>query len=558
MSDWYGDHPEDFATVTCMFTSSDSNGAPVAPLSAFEAGDVKIFKNGSATEKTSTNGLTMTSPFNGSVGLHCLVIDTSNDTGDSGFWTAGAVYTVLLDPDTETVNGQTVLKVLGQFGIALAGSASGPSAATIADAVWDEARSGHVAGGSFGEGVASVAGAVGSVTGLTASDVGAIKTKTDFLPSATAGSAGGVFIAGTNAATTVTTAFTTTFTGNLTGSVASVSGAVGSVTGLTAADVGAIKTKTDFLPSATAGAAGGVFIAGTNAATTVTTSLTTTFTGNLTGNVGGNVTGSVGSVAAGVTLAAGVVQSIWDALTSALTTSGSVGKLLVDNVNATISSRSTYAGGDTAGTTTLLSRLTSTRAGYLDNLSAGAVATAAAVTALPQAVWDALTSALTTVGSIGKLLVDRIDAAISSRSSQTSVDTIDGVVDDILADTAVIGAAGAGLSAIPWNAAWDAEVQSEATDALNAYDAPTHAEMTAALAALSIPSAAANAAALLATAFENAETVQDFLRLSRAVIYGNGTGMDTPDKAFRDEADSKDRIVSTQSGSDRAIVTDPS
>lgn len=38
---------------------------------------------------------------------------------------------------------------------------------------------------------------------------------------------------------------------------------------------------------------------------------------------------------------------------------------------------STYAGADTSGTTTLLSRLTSTRAGYLDNLSAGAVATAA-------------------------------------------------------------------------------------------------------------------------------------------------------------------------------------
>lgn len=38
---------------------------------------------------------------------------------------------------------------------------------------------------------------------------------------------------------------------------------------------------------------------------------------------------------------------------------------------------------------------------------------------------------------------------------------------------------GSGLTAIPWNAAWDAEVQSEATDALNAYDPPTNAEMVA-------------------------------------------------------------------------------
>ena len=38
----------------------------------------------------------------------------------------------------------------------------------------------------------------------------------------------------------------------------------------------------------------------------------------------------------------------------------------------------------------------------------------------------------------------------------------------ILTDTAEIGAAGAGLSAIPWNAAWDAEVQSEVADAVDA------------------------------------------------------------------------------------------
>jgi hypothetical protein len=43
----------------------------------------------------------------------------------------------------------------------------------------------------------------------------------------------------------------------------------------------------------------------------------------------------------------------------------------------------------------------------------------------------------------------------------------------------VIGANGAGLSAVPWNSAWDTEVQSECTDALNAYDPPTKAELDA-------------------------------------------------------------------------------
>src|SRR5690242_16387347 len=83
---------------------------------------------------------------------------------------------------------------------------------------------------------------------------------------------------------------------------------------------------------------------------------------SVTGNVGGNVVGSVGSVTAdvgitqagadkvwgtttraitdkaGFSLSSAGVQAIWDALTSALTTVGSAGKLLVDNLNAAVSS----------------------------------------------------------------------------------------------------------------------------------------------------------------------------------------------------------------------------
>lgn len=65
----------------------------------------------------------------------------------------------------------------------------------------------------------------------------------------------------------------------------------------------------------------------------------------------------------------------------------------------------------------------------------------------------------------------------------------------ILVDTAEIGTAGAGLSAIPWNAAWDAEVQSECTDALNAYDPPTKAELDTAVANVSVDEIQASALA---------------------------------------------------------------
>lgn len=60
---------------------------------------------------------------------------------------------------------------------------------------------------------------------------------------------------------------------------------------------------------------------------------------------------------AGFSLSSAGVQAIWDALTSALTTANSVGKLLADNVNATISSRSSHAAADvwSVGTRTLTS-----------------------------------------------------------------------------------------------------------------------------------------------------------------------------------------------------------
>lgn len=55
------------------------------------------------------------------------------------------------------------------------------------------------------------------------------------------------------------------------------------------------------------------------------------------------------------------------------------------------------------------------------NLSGTTVAglSAAGLTAVAAAVWNALTSGLSTVGSVGKLIVDYLDAAVSSRISVT-------------------------------------------------------------------------------------------------------------------------------------------
>jgi len=123
--------------------------------------------------------------------------------------------------------------------------------------------------------------------------------------------------------------------------------------------------------------------------------------GSVAGNVSGNLVGSVGS------LTATAVQNIWDDATSSLTVVGSVGKLIVDNLNATVSSRATDATVWTNATRTLT-------AGTNIVLAKGTGITGFNdITA--QNVWDVATSGLTTVGSIGLKLNTNVDTTISSR-----------------------------------------------------------------------------------------------------------------------------------------------
>lgn len=103
------------STVYVPFTTHDKDGGAVAPSSALEAADVRIYKDGSATQRSSANGITMTSPFDSVVGLHMLAIDLSDDT-DSGFYAAGSHYDVILVPD-ETVDSETVVSVIASFDI---------------------------------------------------------------------------------------------------------------------------------------------------------------------------------------------------------------------------------------------------------------------------------------------------------------------------------------------------------------------------------------------------------------------------------------------------------
>lgn len=85
----------------------------------------------------------------------------------------------------------------------------------------------------------------------------------------------------------------------------------------------------------------------------------------------------------GFSLSTAGIQAIWDVLTSALTTAGSIGKRIVDYLGGGSKVAATVATGDDADAATLLSRITSDRAGYLNNLNVGgAVASHADIAAL--------------------------------------------------------------------------------------------------------------------------------------------------------------------------------
>lgn len=71
-----------------------------------------------------------------------------------------------------------------------------------------------------------------------------------------------------------------------------------------------------------------------------------------------------------------------------------------------------------------------------------------------------------------------------------------------------------------------------------------------------IPSAATNASTLLSSAVEGAVTVVQSLRIANSAMAGKASGLGTTAAAFRDLADTKDRIVATvDADGNRSAVT---
>lgn len=133
--------------------------------------------------------------------------------------------------------------------------------------------------------------------------IDAIKLKTDYLPSATAGAAGGVMIAGSNAATTfatLTVSGTTTLSGAVSlGSTLTVTGATSLAALSTSGTVtfNALTVSNALIISGTSTLTGAVSLGSTLGVTGAVT-FSNGLASNVTGNITGNLSGTIGSLAA--------------------------------------------------------------------------------------------------------------------------------------------------------------------------------------------------------------------------------------------------------------------
>ena len=112
---YLGDFKTGTTNVRAWFTLNNAAGAAVAPSAALDLADFDIYKDASDTQRTSTAGWTLTN-VDAITGIHRLDIDL-NDNTDVGFYAAGSDYSVVLTPDTETVDTQTIATCVGTFSI---------------------------------------------------------------------------------------------------------------------------------------------------------------------------------------------------------------------------------------------------------------------------------------------------------------------------------------------------------------------------------------------------------------------------------------------------------
>ena len=103
----------DFPVGGTVYFKWNTNGANGASITRATNGSIRLYKNGSTTQRSSSAGITDTEDVDALTGVHHLSIDLADNT-DAGFYVAGEYQVVL---EGATIDGQTVNAVLGHFSI---------------------------------------------------------------------------------------------------------------------------------------------------------------------------------------------------------------------------------------------------------------------------------------------------------------------------------------------------------------------------------------------------------------------------------------------------------
>ena len=196
---YLGDFPDDAS----VYFRWNTNAIAGESITRATDGTISVYKDDDGTQ--TTTGVTDTENADGLTGVHLCKIATTD-----AFYATGTEYQVVLS--AASIDGKTINAVLAHFSIERAGGAlallkgaNGLAAIkTQTAAIETDTQDLQTQVGAAGAGLTAInlpdqtmnitgnitgnlSGSVGSVTGLTASDVGAVKAKTDSLNFTVAG-----------------------------------------------------------------------------------------------------------------------------------------------------------------------------------------------------------------------------------------------------------------------------------------------------------------------------------------------------------------------------------
>lgn len=290
--------PPSGTTLYIPFTTYDKDDGGSITMTGFAVTDIEIYKNGSTTQRSSDNGVTLLdtdgTDFDGVTGLHGFSIDLSDNT-DAGFYAVGSWYWVVVS--TVTVDAVTITFIATVFRIKPAETVAGFPKADVSHWLGTAASTPTVAGvpnvnaktwndlttvalplipTSAGRTLDVSAGGEAGVdwanvgSPATAVDLSGTNIKTNQKVDVETIKTNPVVNGGTiTFPSNATVASTTGAVGSVTGAVGSVTGAVGSVTGAVGSVTGAVGSVTGNVGGSVAvvtALAVGAIVSGANAA----------------------------------------------------------------------------------------------------------------------------------------------------------------------------------------------------------------------------------------------------------------------------------------------------